>query len=73
MNEFNTVILDNKLEYMIINNIKVKDYNYLILVNLNDYKDFAIRKEVQNELIGLNDDVEFNNVLLAFFRKIGEL
>lgn len=73
MNEFNTVILDNKLEYMIINNIKVKDYNYLILVNLNDYKDFAIRKEVQNKLIGLNDDVEFNNVLLAFFRKIGEL
>lgn len=70
MIDVNTVTLENGKEYIIINQVKLNN-NYLILVNTNDYKDFAIRKEENNELIGLNNEIEFNNVLLAFFQKIG--
>lgn len=71
MNEFDTVVLENNLEYIILNTVELNDYNYLILVNVNNYQDFAIRKDINNELVGLNDELELNNVLIAFFKKIG--
>ena len=59
----------NDKEYLIIDEIKYNDTNYLYLVNNKNSKDFVIRKEKDDLLVGLDNDNEFNDVMSLFVQK----
>ncbi len=44
MEEINTIILENKEEYNIVDTIKYNDVDYYLLSNTNNLKDICIRK-----------------------------
>lgn len=46
MEEINTIILENKEEYSIVDTIKYNDIDYYLLSNTNNLKDICIRKIV---------------------------
>ena len=64
-----TVILEDGLEYIVTDKID----NYLYLNNINDYKDFCVRKEIieDNEeyIIGLDNEEELEKALKLFEKK----
>ena len=68
-NNIEAVILDDGITYVIVDTID----NYVYLANINDEKDFCIRKivnENNEELLqGLENEKEFNNALLKFTNK----
>ena len=43
--------------------------NYVFLANVNDPKDVCIRKDVGPDLVGLDDEAEFNKALKLFQTK----
>ena len=61
---------DNKLcivlDELVLNNVK-----YVVLVNAQDDKDFVIRKEIEDKLVGLATDEEFDNVMTAYLKSKG--
>lgn len=52
------------LDEIILNNIK-----YVYLVNSQEKNDFTIRKVINNELVGLNDEKEFEQTTKLFLNK----
>lgn len=66
MIEIETITLEDNKDYMVA---KEKD-NYLYLVNINDPKDFCIRKEIIEDgkkvIVGLQDFDEFTKALDLF-------
>lgn len=66
--ELDFVILENGKEYIIINEIVINNIKYLYLVNSMNSKDFVIRKEVGNELIGLKDRKELEIAMSNFIQ-----
>ena len=66
--ELDFVTLDNK-EYLVIDEIKHNDINYIYLVNNKNSKDFVIRKEKDDLLVGLDNEEEFNEVMKSFINK----
>lgn len=60
---------DNKI-CMIIAEETIDNIKYLYLVNISNKNDFAIRKEINNELIGLDNEEEFNKVILSLLPKL---
>lgn len=66
----NIVTLEDGIEYAVIDEIEHNDKRYIYLVNINDYKDFCIRKIIieNNEqfIVGLDDDKEFDLALMLF-------
>lgn len=71
--EITTVILDNGIEYIIVDEVNYNDNKYIYLTNINDEEDFCIRKSiiVNNEemYIGLDNDDEFNLALELYSKK----
>lgn len=67
----NTVLINDN-EYYIIKKIKLNNNIYFLLINCNNEKDFCIRKKFteKNEeyLIGLDNQAEFNNVMMEFHK-----
>jgi hypothetical protein len=61
---------DNKLciilDEFVLNNIK-----YVILVNAQDEKDYIVRKEIEDKLVGLANGEEFDNVMTYYLRSKG--
>lgn len=51
------------LDEFVLNNLK-----YVILVNASDDKDYIVRKEVEDKLVGLATDEEFDNVMSAYLK-----
>lgn len=78
--EINIVVLEDGLEYAVIDEIKHNDNKYIYLTNVNDVEDFCIRKIIveNNEqfIIGLEDEKEFDLALMLFAKnhkdEIGE-
>lgn len=78
--EINIVVLEDGLEYAVIDEIKHNDNKYIYLTNVNDVEDFCIRKiiveETQKFIVGLDDDKEFDLALMLFAKnhknEIGE-
>lgn len=70
--KLDTVLLDNK-EYYVIEKIILNNNEYYILVNTLYNEDFCIRKKtIENNvefLVGLTDELEFNNVLDEYRKK----
>lgn len=64
-----TIILEDDLEYIITDTID----NYLYLNNINDPKDFCIRKQVtendEEYICGLDNEEEYNKALKLFYDK----
>lgn len=72
--EITTVVLENGLEYLIIDEIlDNNNNNYVYLTNVNDEEDFCIRKyiiENDNEIyVGLDNDDEFDQALQLYAKK----
>ncbi len=61
--------LDNE-KYMIIKRKKIENQNYVLISNINNPKDFAIRKEIikngQELVVELSSEEEFDKVLPYF-------
>ncbi len=68
--ELEFVILDDNKKYCIINEIIYNNIKYLYLTNIENIDDFTIRKEINNEFVGLDNEEEFNKVVDIFIKKI---
>lgn len=67
--EKETIILENGIEYIITDTIN----NYVYLNNINNIKDFCIRKQIiENEdeyIVGLENEDEYYKALELFEKK----
>ena len=72
--EFNSIILEDNIRYLIIKEIENDGNKYIYLTNENDPEDFCIRKTIikNNDefLIGLSSKDEFDKALLLFSKEI---
>lgn len=50
MMQSNTIILENKEEYNIINKLVYNEIEYLLLSNISNVKDICIRKIVKDDI-----------------------
>lgn len=68
-----SIVLDDGIEYLIYDSENINDVKYTLFVNIDDDSDICFRKTVikNNEefYIGLDDDNEFEKVLLRFTKK----
>ena len=73
MEEVNTVILENGLEYIEVDELVYNDTKYILLSNYKNIKDSCIRKIVvkdkQEYFSKISDDDEYKNVLKLFLEK----
>ena len=73
MEEVNTVVLENGIEYMEVDELVHDDKTYVLLTNYKNVKDSCIRKVVikdnQEYLCKLKDDNEFKTILSLFVEK----
>lgn len=63
--------IDGK-NYLIVDQIKNEKCEYVYLSNMEDQKDFCIRKLASDDndlLIGLDSDEEFDYALRVFYKK----
>lgn len=68
------VTLEDEKDYVILDEIENNGTTYVYLTNIDDEKDFCIRKlDVSSTeidlLVGLDSDVEFDKALLLFTKK----
>lgn len=77
MKEVNTVILENGLEYMEMDEITYNNNKYILLVNYENTKDSCIRRvdilENQEYLCKIKDELEHSRVLNLFVKKNKDL
>lgn len=66
------VILENGKKYCIINEIIYNNVKYIYFTNIEDIDDFTIRKEINNEFVGLDNEEEFDKVVDIFIKKLAE-
>ena len=73
MIEVKSIRLENDIEYMVIDEIDNATTTYYYLVNIDDEKDFCIRKvEKGNDkqlLVGLDTKQEYDRAILLFSKK----
>lgn len=64
-----TIVLEDNIEYIITDTIN----NYLYLNNINDPKDFCIRKRIiednESYICGLDNEEEYDKALELFINK----
>ena len=67
MKEVDVIRLEDGIEYAIIQKLEKDGNTYLYLTNVDDDKDFCIRKLIiqdgEEVIIGLDDDIEFDKAL----------
>ena len=68
-----SIILDDGIEYLIYDSETIDNTEYTLFVNINDENDICFRKTVvengEKYFIGLDNDKEFEKVLLTFTKK----
>lgn len=57
------IVIEDGRECIILNEYCFDEKKYLLLVNMKDSNDFIIRKKVNNEIIGLDDQLEFESII----------
>ena len=68
-NPITTLEIDNK-EYILLDEVELNNQKYVYLINSLDPEDTVIRKYgLDNTLLGLDSEQEFDDVLTAFFQK----
>ena len=69
-----SIVLDDGIEYLIYDTEMIDDKIYTLFVNISDDSDICFRKTIlkNNEefFVGLDDDTEFEKILLHFTKKI---
>ena len=77
MVEINTVILEDGIRYATLKDIEINGNTYLYLTNVEDPEDFCFRKVVTDGekkfLVGLEDEDEFELVLLSFTKELEKI
>ncbi len=69
MTELNFIMLENNKECIIVDQIIYNNQKYVFLVNSKDSNDFTIRKEINNLLVGLDNNIEFEKVMTVFIKE----
>lgn len=73
MKDLEIIILEDNIEYVVIDKIISDDVTYVYLTNKDDEKDFCIRKIIKENgkdmLSGLNSEAEYDKALLLFTKK----
>lgn len=68
-----SIILDDGIEYIIYDTEIIDNIEYTLFVNVNDNTDICFRKTItendENFYTGLDDEKEFEKVLLTFTKK----
>lgn len=68
-----SIVLEDGIEYLIFDTEVIDETEYTLFVNINDDSDICFRKtSIENGkrfFIGLNDEQEFEKVLLVFTKK----
>lgn len=62
------ITLENGQDYYLVAKTSIDNRIYYMLVNEKSYKDVVIRKEVDDELVGLDDMNEFKSVIVSFYK-----
>lgn len=72
-NTLESIVLDNGIEYLIYETEIIDNIEYTLFVNINNEDDICFRKTItennQRYFVGLDDDKEFEKVLLRFTKK----
>ena len=71
------IVLEDNIEYDVIEKIKDQDHYYVFLSNVNDIEDIVVRKEIVEEkdgieehtLVGLDNEEELDKALNLFLEK----
>ena len=67
------VVLDDGIEYLIVDTEVIDNTEYTLFANVNDEEDICFRKtSIENGeryFVGLDDEKEFEKVLLVFTKK----
>ena len=66
MREIDVITLEDGKEYILLKEKLINNVKYFLLVNGNDKDDFVIRKQSEYEIIGLDDEEEFEKVVGLF-------
>lgn len=61
--EIETIELENGKLYAKVTEVVIDNIKYFFLVNSKDTYDYVIRKEVGEEIVGLDNNEEFEKVL----------
>lgn len=61
--EVETVILEDGKNCIVIKELIIEGIKYVYLVNAENNKDYIIRKEINNELVGLDNETEFKKAM----------
>lgn len=68
-----SIILDDGIEYIIYDTQTIDNTEYTLFANINDNKDICFRKTIKQNgedyYIGLDNEKEYEKVLLYFTRK----
>ena len=65
--EYDTIVLENNIEYIIASTVRINETKYYLLINPLDKYEYLIRKEVDDELVGLDDKNEFEIVVSKLY------
>ncbi len=63
------VLLEDDTEYIVISEEKINENNYVFLVDSSNKEKFAVRKVIDDNLIGLDDEQELNDVMQYYIKK----
>ena len=63
------VLLEDDTEYIVISEEKINENNYVFLVDSSNKEQFAVRKVIDDNLIGLDDEQELNDVMQYYIKK----
>lgn len=73
MREFNTMVLEDGIEYTEVDNLIYNDFKYVLLSNINNVKESCIRKmsveDNDNYVYRLENEKEFDMILSMFVEK----
>lgn len=62
------VKIENGKEFLVLDEYVYENNTYVIMVNVIDKFDFLVRKVINNDLIGLENERELQNVLFSYFK-----
>lgn len=72
----NIVTLENGIDYDVILTIEDGNKNYIVLSNVSDHNDIAIRRILENDdkeyLEKLDSEEEFEKIINLFYERIGK-
>lgn len=61
------ITLEDNRECILLDEFTFENDKYVILVNSLDKDDFIVRKIINNELVGLDNEEHFKKVFLYYF------